>query len=267
MTVQQFLQNLQQIVDSNPTYRTGGTGKDGTCDCVGAIMGALGGEFDLHSSNYFARYQMQSLDSLMDESQLHPGSIVYKSRRDTTKLNDRYLPGGTHHAGTSLDYYHVGVVTRIDPLEITHCTSSGNVNGFTTDRTINGWSWFGDLLKVDYTEEDEPVPVTPVTVDLAVVYSENGDPVRMRSKPTTEGEYNTIVKVPFGAEVEVTESDGTWSTVRWNEYRGYMMNKHLRLIGATTVEPEPVPEQAGDVTITISRNAAAELLKALGGVL
>lgn len=267
MTVNQFLQNLQDIVDSNPTYREGGTGRDGTCDCVGAIMGALGGKFDLHSSNYFARYQMQSLDSLMDESQLHPGSVVYKSRRDTSQLNARYLPGGTHHAGTSLDFYHVGVVTKIAPLEITHCTSSGGVNGFTTDDTINEWSWFGDLLLVDYTESVDDAPETTATVDLAVVYSEDGEPVRMRSKPTTEGEYNTIAKVPYSAPVRILEQAGEWATVSWNGQRGYMMNKYLRVIGMVPADPDPETEQEGTVTITISANAAAELMKALGGVL
>ena len=266
MTVNQFLQNLQEIVASNPTYREGGTGKDGTCDCVGAIMGALGGKFDLHSSNYFARYQMQSLDSLMDESQLHPGSVVYKSRRDTTYLNKRYLPGGTHHADTSLDYYHVGVVTKIAPLEITHCTSGGGVNGFTTDDTINAWSWFGDLLQVDYGGADEVVQDAPAAVELAVVYSEDGKPVRMRSKPTTEGEYNTVAKVPYSAPVRILEQAGEWATVSWNGQRGYMMSKYLRVIGMIDAA-EPEIEQAETVTITISANAAAEMLKALSGVL
>lgn len=265
MTVQQFLQNLQQIVDSNPTYRTGGTGKDGTCDCVGAIMGALGGKFALHSSNYFARYQMRSLDSLNDESQLHPGSVVYKSRRDTSQLNERYLPGGTHHANTSLDYYHVGVVTRIDPLIITHCTSGGGANGFTTDNSISAWSWFGDLLQVEYSADAGQD--APATVDLAVVYSEDGEPVRMRSKPTTEGEYNTIAKVPYSAPVRILEQAGEWATVSWNGQRGYMMSKYLRVIGMVPADPDPENEQEGTVTITISANAAAELLEALGGVL
>lgn len=259
MTVQQFLQNLQQIVDSNPTYRTGGTGKDGTCDCVGAIMGALGGKFALHSSNYFARYQMRSLDSLIDERQLHPGSVVYKSRRDTSQLNERYLPGGTHHANTSLDYYHVGVVTKIDPLIITHCTRGGDVNGFTTDNSISAWSWFGDLLQVEYEDAGTPEDLVQY---MAMVLSEDGDPVRLRSRPDTGGEYNTIAKVASGESVTVLEQAGEWATVRYNGQRGYMMTKFLRRMDAETQEPK-----SETVTITIDKDAAQALYEALASVL
>lgn len=249
MEVTKFLENVQKIVATNPTYRTGGDGSDGTCDCVGLIMGALGGKFDLHSSNYFARFQMQYLDSLLDESQLHPGSIVYKSRRDTSQLNARYQQGGRYYNGDLLDYYHIGVVTSVDPLEITHCTSYGNVDGIDYDSNIHAWSFFGDLLDVEYDGiEDDPAEPEEWSHDLAVVWSEDGKPVRMRSKPTTEGAYNTIEKIPVGASVEVVESDRTWSTVVWEGKRGYIMNKFLRIIGMvppslTAPEQDPVPFQ------------------------
>lgn len=262
MEVTKFLANVQKIVATNPTYRTGGDGSDGTCDCVGLIMGALGGEFDLHSSNYFARTQMTSMDSLLDESQLHPGSIVYKSRRDASQLNARYQPGGRYYNGDLLDYYHVGVVTGIDPLEITHCTSTGAVDGITTDASIRAWSHFGDLLKVEYDSAGEDPQQPPTAYDLAVVYSEDGNPVKMRQTPSTRLDY--IAKIPPGAQVEVLESADGWSTIRWNGQRGYMMSQFLRVIG--TAEPEPEPPQA-EVTITLSASAAYELYKALSGVL
>lgn len=265
MTKHDFLEGVRRIAASNPSYRTGGDGSDGTCDCVGLIMGALGGEFEIHSSNYFARRQMRSKDQLIDESQLHAGSIVYKSRRDRGDLNERYKEGGRYYDGDLLDYYHIGVVASIEPLTITHCTSTNNVNGITTDGTIREWSHFGDLLLVDYAEDT--ASETTATVDLAVVYSEDGKPVRMRSKPTTEGEYNTITKVPYSAPVRILEQAGEWATVSWNGQRGYMMSKYLRVIGTIPANPDPETEQEETVTITISANAAAELLKALGGVL
>lgn len=260
MNVNQFLENVRRIADSRPTYRTGGDGSDGTCDCIGLIMGALGGKFDLHSSNYFARFQMRNLDSLNDESQLHPGSIVYKSRRDTAQLNDRYQPGGSHYkTGDLLDYYHVGVVTAIDPLEITHCTSSGTVDGITYDGSIAAWSFFGDLLQIEYGEDSEPTE--PAAHDLAVVHTEDGNPVRLRSTPSTKLPY--IAKVPNGAQVEVLESAGEWATIRWNGHRGYMMSQFLRVIGSVDADPEP----ENRVIITISASAAMELYNALSGVL
>lgn len=140
MTNEEFLHQVETIAKSKPAYRIGGDGSDGTCDCVGLIIGAVGKAYDLHSSNYFARFQMQYLDSLLDESQLHPGSIVYKSRRDTSNLHERYQPGGRYNTGDLLDYYHVGVVTSVEPLEITHCTSADGVDGIAYDDSIRAYS-------------------------------------------------------------------------------------------------------------------------------
>lgn len=263
MKASEFLKNVKRIADSRPTYRIRGDGSDGTCDCIGLIMGALGRKFDLHSSNYFARFQMRSIDSLLDESQLHEGSIVYKSRRDTAQLNARYQPGGSHFNGDMLDYYHVGVVTGIEPLEITHCTQSNTVDGITYDGSIRAWSHFGDLLAVEYTEDDEQEETQLETTlfELAVVHTEDGNPVHLRSTPSTKLPY--IAKVPSGAQVEVLENAGEWSTIRWNGQRGYMMSQYLRVIGAVTT-----PKTASNtVTIHLSADAAMELYKALGGVL
>ncbi len=200
-----FVKRVQAIAAQKPTYREGGKGADGTCDCIGLIMGALGGKFELHSSNYFARCQMNTLDSLLDESQLHEGSVVYKSRRSTEKLHEHYQAGGRYFNGDLLDYYHVGVVTCIDPLVITHCTSTAIVNGIAYDNSIAGWSHFGDLLQVDdHSSDSEPVsmaqdgdlptydtleeamadkPAGPSYARYVRIVSANGQPVRIREKP------------------------------------------------------------------------------------
>ena len=267
MNVSDFLKNVQKIVDSNPTYRTGGDGSDGTCDCIGLIMGALGGKFDMHSTNWFARYQTFGLE-LINHDRYEPevGDILYKARHPSNPkydLHERYVTG-RYATGDLTDYYHVGVVANVAPLEIAHCTSADNVNGIAYDSTADTWTHVGILKNVDY-DETQADDGTNAEHGLAVVYSENGDPVRMRSKPTAEGGYNTVAKVPPGAPVEILEQAGEWAAVRWNGQRGYMMSKYLRVIGMTSISPDPV--QTGTVTITISANAAAELLKALGSVL
>lgn len=71
MTTAKFLERVKAIADANPTYRTGGDGSDGTCDCIGLIMGAIGKKYDMHSTNYFARFQMRSVDSLLARSRWH----------------------------------------------------------------------------------------------------------------------------------------------------------------------------------------------------
>lgn len=254
MIVSDFLINVKNIADSKPVYRTGGSGGDGTCDCVGLIMGALKKRYDLHSSNYFARFQMRSLDALADESQLHPGSIVYKSRRDTGELNARYQAGGRYYTGDLLDYYHVGVVTSIDPLEITHCTSTNNVNGITYDASIRAWSHFGDLLDVDYSQEE----AVKMAQYMAAVTASSGSTVRMRKRP--DGSAPEVAKVPIGQTVVVLESAAGWAKISWNGTTGYMMAQFLR-----TLEPETVQTDGESVTINITKEAALAFFEALKG--
>ena len=267
MTNADFVANVKRIADQKPVYREGGDGSDGTCDCIGLIMGALGVEFEMHSTNWFARYQTFGLEAIShDRYEPEVGDILYKARNPGNPkydLHDRYATG-RYATGDLTDYYHVGVVTNIAPLEITHCTSTGNANGIAYDGAADTWTHVGILQEVDY-DEPKAEDGTHAAHDLAVVYSENGDPVRLRSKPTTDGEYNTVAKVPPGAPVEILEQAGEWATVRWNGQRGYMMCKYLRVIGMTYTAPDPVKTET--VTITISANAAAELLKALGSVL
>lgn len=256
MNITTFLAGVRRIADSRPSYRTGGTGADGTCDCIGLIMGAIGKKYDMHSTNYFARYQMRMLDSLLDEGQLHEGSIVYKSRRDAAQLDERYQNGGRYYTGDMLDYYHVGVVTGIDPLEITHCTSTSNVNGIAYDNSIRAWSHFGDLLDVEYTEEEISMEIYTATVT-----AKSGRTVRMRSRPDTDAP--TVAKVPIGQTVQVLESASGWSKVDWNGQRGYMMVEFLQKQKKTE---ESAVQSAGDaVTIALPREVAKALLAALEG--
>lgn len=255
MTNCEFVENVLRIAETNPTYRTGGDGSDGTCDCIGLVMGAIGKKYDMHSTNYFARFQMRSLDSLLDESQLHEGSIVYKGRRDTAELNARYQAGGRYYTGDMLDYYHVGVVTAIDPLEITHCTSTNNINGIARDNSIRAWSHFGDPLDVELADSEEGVSVGMYN---ATVTAESGNNVRMRSRPDAEAP--TVVKVPLGQTVQVLESADGWSKVDWNGQRGYMMGKFLQKQGNSEEKDDL---NAGDmVTITMPRSAALAVLEA-----
>ena len=253
----EFLENVQKIAGSNPTYREGGSGKDGTCDCIGLIIGALGKKYDMHSTNYFARSQMRTLDNLLDESQLHAGAVVYKSRRDTSQLNARYQPGGRYYNGDLLDYYHVGVVTSIDPLEITHCTSSGSVNGIAYDDSIKAWSQFGDLLDVEMIEEEK----THMASYTATVTARNGSTVRMRSRPDDGAP--TVTKVPIGQTVQVLEAAAGWAKIDWNGQRGYMMQEFVQR-DEDSQDERPVDDA---LTITLPGSVAQALLDALNKAL
>ena len=237
MTNKEFVKRVLEIAATNPTYRTGGDGSDGTCDCIGLVMGALGEEYPMHSTNYFARYELAiEPAAITEDTEPELGDLVVKARGETNPryhLHERYKPGGRYNMDDLLDYYHVGVVTSTNPLTITHCTDTGLINGIARDYTLEGWTHIGIVDDMEYEGQwDEPVPAH----DIAIVYSEDGNPVRMRKAPTTASE--TIVKVPKGAQVEVVESTSDWSTILWNGKRGYMMSEFLRVIGMTPAEDE-----------------------------
>lgn len=255
MTNEKFVEGVQRIAASNPTYRTGGDGSDGTCDCIGLIMGALGGKFDMHSTNWFARYMTFGLTSF-DPDTYEPelGALVYKARNPNNPkydLHERYVTG-RYATGDLNDYYHVGVVKATATLEITHCTSTNNVDGIAYDNTLDGWTHVGFVQDVEYVDETAN---DPVVHDLAVVYAENGKPVKLRPIPSTSKPY--IAEVPVGAQVEILEQADGWAKVQWADKRGYMMTEFLRPIGIVSAEPDPT------YTITLSASAATELLAAL----
>lgn len=242
ISVKAFLAGVQAICNTHPTYRIGGTGKDGTCDCVGLVMGAVtraGGKWKwLHSSNECRSY-MRTMHPLTSADQLLPGMLVHKSRPPGSKgysLPSRYT--GTDQ----LDYYHVGIVTQTNPLRITHCTSWSGGSGIKQVSTIRGWQWYGECQAVEpvYGSEplqgDEPLRggldsegVSDMTYK---VIAERGDTVNLREKPGGR----ILDKVPVGATVE---SDGDaseeWLKVVWTErHEGYMMTEFLEEVGGET---------------------------------
>lgn len=253
MTNTQFVQNVLTIAATQPTYREGGTGADGTCDCIGLIMGALKRTFPMHSTNYFARYEMDLLEPLTGVDQLHPGDLVYKARTDTSTLNDRYQPGGRYYTGDLLDYYHVGVVTAVTPLTITHCTSTGNVDGIATDGSIKGWTHVGAVDGIEYNDEIEDPP----NITTAIVTAPSGTTVNMRSRPDKNSP--VLHKVPVGATVSIRTQAAGWAQILYANAVGYMMSEYLQTGAA--------PEQSADVVnITLPRAAAQALKTALNNM-
>ena len=221
MTNAEFINHVNRIAQSNPTYREGGDGSDGTCDCIGLVMGAMyaGGQqaYDMHSSNYFARFQTDDLQTLGSEDQLSAGNLVYKARNGAEHLHSRYLPGGRYDTGDLLDYYHVGVVAATEPLRIVHCTSSGTVNGIKWEETAEGWTHFGSVKGVD--------DVLAAETYTAVVTAPSGSTVNLRVRPDQQSPI--AARVPVGSSVEVHEKAQGWARVTAGKKRGYMMTAFL----------------------------------------
>lgn len=254
MTNKEFVKRVEEIAATNPTYRTGGDGSDGTCDCIGLIMGALGEEFPMHSTNYFARYELAiEPQQITEDRDVELGDLVFKARGETNPrydLHERYKPGGRYYNDDLLDYYHVGVVTNIDPLIITHCTETGLINGIARDYTLEGWTHIGIVDDMEYEDQWDDAPVK----QMATVVADSGFTVNMRQKPSKAAPI--VVRVPIGSRVEVQEKAQGWATVVFNGVRGYMMMEFLQ-------EDDDVQDVPAGQGITIPYELAASLFEAL----
>ena len=252
--VKRLLENINIIKEKNPRYRNGGIGTDGTCDCIGMIMGAMymmgRGRYDMHSSNYFSRYQMQELLPIYDPADCYLGMVVYKSRamgNSAYGLHERYKQGGRYFTGDLLDYYHVGVVTSVNPLNITHCTEYAGVSGIVVDTKLGKWQCGGRLYGVNYSElgdveceepgageeiggGDKPQNLTGKNCKVV------GGALNVRAKKDTKS--TRICQVPDEAIVLCEKDEGEWSKVRYEGadnstkrvglYKGYAVTRFLQ---------------------------------------
>ena len=259
MILEAFIAQVEAIAQASPVYRLGGDGSDGTCDCIGLVIGAIrraGGSWTgTHGSNYAARYEMRELLPVTDAGELCLGDVVYKARTPGQAgyaLPERYKKGPDQR-----DYYHVGVVTAVEPLEITHCTGPGIVR----DAKLGRWTYRGRLEKVDY----DGAEVVENMVQTATVVADSGDDVKMRSTPSkTDGLY---YKVPVGATVQVASVDGEWAKVRYQDRTGYMMVEYLEMDVQESPTSGSSSGSTGGELITIQRAALQAVYDALGSLL
>lgn len=230
-----FLLGIRENENRITHYESGGDGKDGGCDCIGLPIGAVrlaGGSWTgTHGSNYAARNEILDLHQI-EKGDYFVGEIVFKAREpgaDGYALPDRYKTSGDLR-----DYYHVGIVTCINPLCITHCT--GVPGGIKEDNQPGAWKYGGRLKMVEYAPEDP--------IYFAIVTAVSGRTVHLRKKPNLQSDI--LKSVPVGQTVEVYEDfSDDWARVKWNYYTGYMMRKYL------------MPEETADMTTEIREAIAA----------
>lgn len=259
ITRERFLEKVDEIAQSNPSYKEGRDGSDGACDCIGLIIGAIrraGGSWTgIHGSNYSARYEMRELLPVMDAGELNLGDAVYKARMPGQTGYD--LPERYGADPDNRDYYHIGVVTAVEPLEITHCTGPGIVR----DTKLGKWTYRGRLKKVDY----DGAEVMETMVQTATVVADSGDDVKMRSTPSkTDGLY---YKVPVGMKVQVASVDGEWAKVRYQDRTGYMMVEYLEMDMQEPPTSGSSSGSTGGELITVQRAALQAVYDALGSIL
>lgn len=241
-----FINNVNSIYNEQPKYANGCDGSNGTCDCIGLCRGALkragGSTAGLSGTNYASRYTIKNFKKISSVSQLKMGDVVLKgrpySKDDSYPLPTKYLPGGAYYNGDTTNYYHIGVVTRTDPLEITHMTSPSAKK----DTKLGGWNYFGQLPQVDY---DKVVVIVEYATVVGGALNMRKDSDRNSAKVTT---------IPSGSKIAIIEKGSVWCKAQYNSYTGYVMTQYLKFEGGGS----------GDViTISLSRDSAEAIYEAL----
>lgn len=238
-----YVDGVESIYVEQPDYELGHDGSDGKCDCIGMCRGGLkrGGATDvkgMNGTNYAARHTIQNLQELQSSQPLIVGDVVLKTRDKDDKnmpLPDQYRKGGSDYSERwgETNFTHIGTVTQVNPLVITHMTSPKPKQ----DKSIKGWGYFGELPWIEYEAAPEPQPEPPFDPDpepdWAIVVAESGDNVKMRQKPSQSCKY--WWKVPVGAEVIVNDWDAAtdnkgqvWCEIEWAGQNGYMIRDYLR---------------------------------------
>lgn len=223
ISVKTFLAKIEQIAAEEPSYRLGGYGLDGTCDCIGLIIGAIrraGGNWPhTHGSNYTARNQVTYLKPIKKD--LEVGEVVFKALEPG---DAKYaLPASYASDPDRHDYNHIGVVLSVDPLRIRHMTSPKPK----IDTSIGKWKYHGWLKKISRDGEAQPAEGGMPMGELIYISGGNpAAPINMRSGDSTS---NKILKeIPQGSEAELLDYGEKWSKIRFKGTEGYVSSIFIK---------------------------------------
>lgn len=265
----QFLDNVNAIAKSKPDYELGHDGSDGQCDCIGLDIGAIrrsGGKWTgIHGTNYAIRSELENVRTVSSASELSVGEVLLKGRDPGTSGYDlpaRYKKGGSNDNGDYRDYYHIGTVTSVKPLRITHMTSPT----IKVDTSLGSkWRYAGRLKKVDYTKVSEDDNNNPNVnggatvmnpISKATVVRCNGY-LNLRATEATDSA--DIGDIPINTVIYIYEkcSTGMWKTI-YNGSVGYVNSKYL----------DEMPLNDNDILTTglfipMSSDLATKVLEAL----
>ena len=286
-TRQQYVDKCNEVYDAKPAYQNGASDLN-QCDCIGMTKYGLrenGVKFSTSGTNYSFRHHVENIRPINSESDLRFGDVVFKAYEQGESgwnLPAKYQQGGSEYNGDLRDYYHIGTVRSVNPLEIIHMTSPTAK----CDTTLNKKGWdFVASLKKEYISDDAPEPgpgpgpepPTP-TPEKATVWADSGSTVKMRQKPSRG--CSQYWDIPIGTVVDVLGlncgSKGDWTKIgTWlkNTYaQGYMMTEFLRFEGDPEPEPQPDPDpdpqpEPGDDWVMVPRNWLLSVYNQIGELL
>ncbi|MBQ6951907.1 MAG: hypothetical protein IJN44_10515 [Clostridia bacterium] len=215
MTMEQFLDGVRQNMARVKEYQLGMDGRNGQCDCIGLLIGGIrlaGGVWNgTHGSNYAARNEMRSLEKITSAAQLQLGDWVYKTY--SPDQPGYGLPDTYSHDPDQNDYYHVGVVTSVQPLVISQCTTVPG--GIKEESTADAWQYVGKYSGIG----EENLLLEP--------YRVTGGRLKLRKGPGTN--YAVVSYIPDGALVMagVGAEQAEWLSVSYAGANGYAIARYL----------------------------------------
>jgi hypothetical protein len=227
ITSQQIKQDFEEIVGW--PYVSPGTNDINGIDCSGAWVRCYKkhGFTILHGSNSIYRKECSSTGKINSSSDLKVGMMVFKNRFDN-KEPDKYKNDGLGN------FYHIGCVTNISPLVITHATSPNAKQDTKFNSNMNGWSHWGIGNKVELTEtintditDDGGSEIVATSGELqdknCKVVTDDKTSVNMRKEDNKKGAL--VVRVPDGETILVTSDSGnSYVGVRWEDVAGIYKN-------------------------------------------
>ena len=244
--VNDLIDQFQIMLDEHWDYEWGAARK-GCVDCSGAFVYAykqLNGPSIAHGSNsIFHKYCGTPISKKEVGNKNIIGNAAFKVR----KWSDNYSSNSWYNKSPG-DVYHIGLVDKSGKYVLNAKSTSA---GFSLD-PISSWQYFAPLRAVDYSEVNETVIEQPY---YAIVTTEK-DPLKMRKEPNTSSA--VITKIPKGELVLINQETDGWAAIEYNGYSGYASLAYLSKTSST-----PVESDKNKITITISVNAAKELLDAL----
>lgn len=251
-----FFESVKTFSEGVKTYVLGKSGQNGQCDCIGLIIGSLalmGIKWTgTHGTNYAVRNAMQTLEVIDGINSLSVNDIVYKRR----------FPGETGYALPSAykndpdktDYYHVGVVLSVNPLDIVHCTTGkdakGNPVAILHDSKLGKWSMHGTLkLLADGTETKEGDSVYTV-----VLRGGNEElPINLRAGRSITS--TLLAKIPQGTKVDWLGNTDGWAKVIYDGKTGFVQVKFVKQEVVENPEIESIPWWLQEKLMIIEKDA------------
>lgn len=213
----------QSMIDKGQ-FKQKDLGKTQTpCDCIGLNVGAMKilgkGWAGVHGTNYTVRHKLKDKVHLNSADDLKIGMLVFKCRAPGEKGYD--LPSDYRSSADQNDYYHVGTVIALNPVEIIHCTSVPG--GIKVDDKLGTWK-LGGMLK----DIGENVPQQDISEDkgmyIATLHAPQGDTVNVRNE---KGAF--VKRLPVGSEVEVISVKDGKAYVKYGEDKyGYIKTEFLK---------------------------------------